>query len=590
MFCRKGLSGSYNIFTLLTALEKAKHEGKQVNMTFIDIKKAYDTVDRRILWTKMKKFGVPEDIIELIKSFYTFDSMVFAVGEIMTEPLYPVRGLRQGDNLSPLLFLFYIAELSDRLNDGQKDISLAGLFFNHLLFADDLVIITYSYDIMIELHKAFNLWAKDFEMEMSTEKSKVVSASGHVGDFWPVFGDMADPEMYLEQQIQYRYLGLNVFSGLQGIEKNKGQDLIKRASAYKGAVFSIANTSGDIVDVGIALWETIVVAALLYALEYVNVTDAVIKELDGIQATFAKNLIGVCTKSANVLAAVELGMKGFHHRIMERQLKFYWKLQDLPEDLLVKRAFMEHIVGGWDSGYIRRMTAYEIKIGAVCGSPKDRLRKLDQWARRKVLDMMAEKKSLQCLRWPQQGWRKQKFICEDEEILTLVAFRVGYPEIGMNQPSLREVFGLPTEVRCIAGDNCENCHEKVAGNDRLCYHSPFTNHIGRIVNCPSCDESKVDMVHVLIDCRSIEEFRLENYVRPNVSIYEYVQGAGLNSSSVEKARRLLNDDMRTVGEYKDRGKLLLSLRKTWLTQWMDLWLGEGESELLTVGRSSHRLL
>ena len=48
-----------------------------------------------------------------------------------------------------------------------------------------------------------------------------------------------------------------------------------------------------------------------------------------------------------MLAAVELDMKGFRHRIMERQLKFYWKLQDLSEDLLVKQAFMEHEVGGW---------------------------------------------------------------------------------------------------------------------------------------------------------------------------------------------------------------------------------------------------
>jgi hypothetical protein len=61
----------------------------------------------------MKKFGVPDDIIEKINvsiSLYTYDSMIFAVGEIMTVPLYPVCGLRQGCNLSPLLFLFYIVE------------------------------------------------------------------------------------------------------------------------------------------------------------------------------------------------------------------------------------------------------------------------------------------------------------------------------------------------------------------------------------------------------------------------------------------------------------------------------------------------
>ena len=160
-----------------------------MNMTFIDIKKAYDAVDRKILWSKIKKLGVPDDIVKIIKSFYTYDSMIFAVGEIMTAPLYPVRGLRQGCNLSPLLFLFYIVELSDRLNDGEKDVSLAGTFFNYLLFADDLVIITYSYDMMIRLHKIFNICSKDFRIQLSAEKSKVVSADGRLGDLWPVFGD-----------------------------------------------------------------------------------------------------------------------------------------------------------------------------------------------------------------------------------------------------------------------------------------------------------------------------------------------------------------------------------------------------------------
>ena len=83
----------------------------------------------------------------------------------------------------------YIAELSDRLNDGEKDVSLAGTFFNYLLFADDLVIITYSYDMMIRLHKIFNICSKDFRIQLSAEKSKVVSADGRLGDLWPVFGD-----------------------------------------------------------------------------------------------------------------------------------------------------------------------------------------------------------------------------------------------------------------------------------------------------------------------------------------------------------------------------------------------------------------
>ena len=387
----------------------------------------------------------------------------------------------------------------------------------------------------------------------------------------------------------YRYLGLHVFASLKGIEKDKGQDLVKRASAYKGAVFSLASTSGDVIDVGVALWETIVVSALLYAMEYVHVTETVIKELDGIQATFAKNLLGVCSKAANVLAAVELGMKGFRHRIMERQLKFYWKLQDLSEDLLVKRAFMEHVVGGWDSSYIRRMTAFEVEIGTVCVEPAERSRCLDQWARRRVLNMMVEKKSLQCLRWPQQGWRKQRFICEDEDVLTLVAFRVGYPEMGMNLPCFKESFGMPMNVRSVAGEICHRCQEEVLGNDMLCYQGHFTNHVGRIVNCPNCDQANIDMVHVLIDCGALDELRHGILIDRDVTLHQFIHASVENASSVEKARRLLNDGMVGTEDFKKRGRILGEVRKAWLTSWMNLWLGEELVDISTVGRSAHRM-
>ena len=53
-----------------------------------------------------------------------------------------------------------------------------------------------------------------------------MSAVGQVGDLWPVFGYEVDPEMLLEQQLKYKYLGLHVFASLKGIEKDKGQDLL----------------------------------------------------------------------------------------------------------------------------------------------------------------------------------------------------------------------------------------------------------------------------------------------------------------------------------------------------------------------------
>ena len=90
-------------------------------------------------------------------------------------------------------------------------------------------------------------------------------------------------------------------------------------------------------------------------------------------------------------------------------------------------------------------------------------------------------------------------------VLALEAFRVGYPEMGMTYPSLKETFGMPKVVRGNAGEACEECQEVQVGNVNLCYHSPFTNHVGRIVNCPVCYAQGIDMVHVIVDCRGLDE-------------------------------------------------------------------------------------
>ena len=73
---------------------------------FIDIKKAYDSVRREVLYNILMEYGIPKKLIRLIKMCLTETYNKVRVGKNFSDK-FPIRnGLKQGDGLSPLLFNF----------------------------------------------------------------------------------------------------------------------------------------------------------------------------------------------------------------------------------------------------------------------------------------------------------------------------------------------------------------------------------------------------------------------------------------------------------------------------------------------------
>ena len=83
-------------------------------MCFVDLQKAYDSVDRELLWKVLARASVPFVMIDVIRQFH--DGMRARVrmdGGELSEWFEVTQGLRKGCVLSPLLFNLFFAAVTE---------------------------------------------------------------------------------------------------------------------------------------------------------------------------------------------------------------------------------------------------------------------------------------------------------------------------------------------------------------------------------------------------------------------------------------------------------------------------------------------
>ena len=122
-------------FILRQTQEKALEGNRELFIAFVDLEKAYDRVPREVIYWCLRKGGVSEKLVRVIKGLYQDSRTTVQCGAGSTGS-FPVNvGLHQGSVLSPFLFALVVDTVSE---SAKRPLP------NDLLHADYLAIVAES--------------------------------------------------------------------------------------------------------------------------------------------------------------------------------------------------------------------------------------------------------------------------------------------------------------------------------------------------------------------------------------------------------------------------------------------------------------
>ena len=104
---REGRGTRDQIANFCWIMEKARKFQKNIYFCFLDYAKALDCVDHNKLWKNLKKMGIPDHLICLLRNLYAGQEATVRTGHETTGRFQTRKGVRRGCVLLPFLFNLY---------------------------------------------------------------------------------------------------------------------------------------------------------------------------------------------------------------------------------------------------------------------------------------------------------------------------------------------------------------------------------------------------------------------------------------------------------------------------------------------------
>ncbi|KAI5731024.1 hypothetical protein M8J77_003494 [Diaphorina citri] len=291
------------IFTARQLVEKSIEQQSPLCVAFIDITKAFDSVDRNTLINILETMKCPPNLLEIIKSFHT-DTKTIVQVENCKIPAFSVKtGVRQGCVMAPLLFIIYMQIIINNItnkNIGGIDLNFRNdsnmfnrrnlkattkikqLHLLDLMFADDCALFAETPELLQELTNAFVEEAKKLGLQVNESKTEVMFVNTPAADIY-----INNTKLQTTQS--FKYLGTHIQTNGR-VDDDINQRINKASMAFQSLYQRLWKPHEITLRTKLMVYEAVVLSTLLYSAECWTALSKHVKTLNAFHLRCLKTI------------------------------------------------------------------------------------------------------------------------------------------------------------------------------------------------------------------------------------------------------------------------------------------------------------
>ena len=329
---RPSRSCAQQVHILRRVMEAFQSYELQLIITFIDFKKAFDSINRKAMFAILRHYGIPEKLVNAIGVLYSDSKSAVMVDGNISEPFNVTTGVLQGDVLAPFLFIImidYLLQNATKDNDSgvlthpRRSRRYPAKVLNDLDFADDIALLESTIPRAQEQLSRTAAAAEGIGLTISVPKTEYMTINCSSQPPLQVYGES------INHVPDFKYLGSLMASSYKDLLRRKAlawSTFWKLERIWRSQIITI--------ETKVRIFNTTCVTVLLYGCESWVISSEMESKINSFATSCYRIMLNIkrIDHVPNAQLYVDTNTEPLIKRVRLRQLTFLGHILRMPED------------------------------------------------------------------------------------------------------------------------------------------------------------------------------------------------------------------------------------------------------------------